>query len=144
MLLVSFLLVTNVLREAYELSIYTSRGVLAGTRNSSMGPPWRIDPTHRTMSERSYHGSTSHSLQPTDHNKSNVKPQGYVLPLVNLNQPLFFPYLVYFSIGYLDVEFVNNSSRRLFCSGKGQSVRRLEEESQHGDGNVQLDRGNPV
>ena len=25
-----------------------------------MGPPWRIDPmTHRTMSERSYHGATS-------------------------------------------------------------------------------------
>ena len=29
---------------------YISRGALAGTRNSSMGPPWRIDPTtHRTM-----------------------------------------------------------------------------------------------
>ena len=28
-------------------------------RYSSMGPPWRIDPTtHRTMSERSYHGIT--------------------------------------------------------------------------------------
>ena len=24
---------------------YTSRGSLAGTRNSSVGPPWRIDPT---------------------------------------------------------------------------------------------------
>ena len=37
--------------------------LLAGTRNSSMGPlPWRIDPTtHRTMSERSYHGVTSRS-----------------------------------------------------------------------------------
>ena len=33
---------------------YTSRGALAGTRISLMGPPWRIDPTtHRTMSERS-------------------------------------------------------------------------------------------
>ena len=33
---------------------------LAGTRNSSVGPPWRIDlTTHRTMSERSYHGATS-------------------------------------------------------------------------------------
>ena len=41
----------------------TSRGALAGTRNSSMGPPWRIDPTtHRTMSERSYHGATSCSV----------------------------------------------------------------------------------
>ena len=30
--------------------------------NSSMGPPWRIDPTtHRTMSEHSYHGATSRS-----------------------------------------------------------------------------------
>ena len=33
--------------------------LLDGTRNSSMGSPWRIDPmTHRTMSERSYHGAT--------------------------------------------------------------------------------------
>ena len=67
---------------------YTSRGALAGTRNSSMGPPheglirwpiapwantlttelylapppWRIDPTTQcTMSERSYHGATSRS-----------------------------------------------------------------------------------
>ena len=37
-------------------------GALAGTRNSPMGPPWRVDPTtHRTMSERSCHGATSHS-----------------------------------------------------------------------------------
>ena len=42
---------------------YTSRGALAGTRNSSMGStPWRIDPTtHSTMSERFYHGATSRS-----------------------------------------------------------------------------------
>ena len=40
----------------------TSRGALAGTRNSSMGTPWRIDPPiHRTMSERSYHRATSRS-----------------------------------------------------------------------------------
>ena len=33
-----------------------------GTRNSSIGPPRRIDPTtHRTMSERSYHGATTRS-----------------------------------------------------------------------------------
>ena len=38
----------------YHGLCYTSRGALAGTRNSSMGPPWRIDPTtRRTMSERS-------------------------------------------------------------------------------------------
>ena len=29
----------------YQGLCYTSRGALAGTRNSSMGPPWRIDPT---------------------------------------------------------------------------------------------------
>ena len=46
----------------YHGLCYTSRGALAGTRNSSMGPPRRIDPTtHRTMSERSYHGATSRS-----------------------------------------------------------------------------------
>ena len=33
-----------------------------GTRNSSMGPPWRIDLTiHRTMSKRSCHRATSRS-----------------------------------------------------------------------------------
>ena len=43
---------------------YTSRGALAGTRNSSVGPPWRIDPTtHSTMSERFYHGATSRPLE---------------------------------------------------------------------------------
>ena len=37
---------------------YTSRGALAGTRNSSMGPPWRIDPmTHCTVSECSHLGA---------------------------------------------------------------------------------------
>ena len=45
----------------YHSLCYINRGALAGTRNSSMGPPpWRIDlTTHRTMSERSYHGATS-------------------------------------------------------------------------------------
>ena len=39
---------------------YTSRGALAGTRNSSMGPLWGIDlVTHRTMSRRFYHGATA-------------------------------------------------------------------------------------
>ena len=42
----------------YHSLCYTSRGALAGTRNSSMCPPWW---THRTMSERSYHGATSRS-----------------------------------------------------------------------------------
>ena len=40
----------------YHGLCYTSRGALAGTRNSS----WRIDPTtHRTTSERYYHRATS-------------------------------------------------------------------------------------
>ena len=40
--------------------VYTNRGSLAGTRNKSMDPPRRIDPTtHRTMSDHSYHGATS-------------------------------------------------------------------------------------
>ena len=47
----------------YHGLCYTSRGALAGTRNSSMGPPWRIDQTtHRTISERVYHGATSRSI----------------------------------------------------------------------------------
>ena len=48
----------------YHGLCYTSRGALAGTRNSPNGStPWRIDPTtHRTMSERSYHGATSRSF----------------------------------------------------------------------------------
>ena len=46
----------------YHGLCYTSRGALAGTRNSSMGYPLRIDPTtHRTISESSYHGATSRS-----------------------------------------------------------------------------------
>ena len=48
----------------YQGLCYNSRGALAGTRNSSMGPPWGIDPTtYRTLlSERSYHEATSRSL----------------------------------------------------------------------------------
>ena len=47
----------------YHGRCYTSRGALAGTRNSSMGPPWRIDPTtHRAMIEGSYHGAISRSF----------------------------------------------------------------------------------
>ena len=42
---------------------YTSHGTVAGTRNCTMGQPWRIDlTTHHTMSEHSYHGTTSCSL----------------------------------------------------------------------------------
>ena len=50
------------------LLLISSCGALAGMRNSSMGPPWRIDPTtHRTMSERSYHGATFCSLNGCNH-----------------------------------------------------------------------------
>ena len=38
----------------YHDLCYTNHGALAGTRNSSIGPPWGIDPTtHRTMNGRS-------------------------------------------------------------------------------------------
>ena len=47
----------------YHCLSYNSRGALAGTRNSSIGPPSRIDPTtNRTISEHSYHGATSRSV----------------------------------------------------------------------------------
>ena len=45
----------------YHGLCYTSRGALAGTRNSSMGPP------HEGLIHRSYHGATTHNntlLQP--------------------------------------------------------------------------------
>ena len=43
---------------------YTSRGALAGTKNSSVSPPWRTDPTtHHTMSEHTYHRATSRSFE---------------------------------------------------------------------------------
>ena len=64
---------------------YTSHGALAGTRNSSMGPPWRIDPTtRRTMSERSYHRSTSRSTtkdrsDDPSHHERTLLPQIYIL-----------------------------------------------------------------
>ena len=46
----------------YHGLCYSSCGALAGMRNSSIGPPWRIDPrTHCTMSEHFYYGATSHS-----------------------------------------------------------------------------------
>ena len=56
----------------YHGLCYTSRGALAGTRNSSMGPPHEGSiRRHRTMSERSYHGATSrsHSGMVTTHGR---------------------------------------------------------------------------
>ena len=53
-------------RIAHTSLCYTSHGALAGARNSSMGPPWRIDPTmHCTMSEHSYHEAASRSTKRT-------------------------------------------------------------------------------
>ena len=47
----------------YHSLCYTSRGVLAGTRNSSIGPLWGIDPTtHCTMIERSYNSFEKDSI----------------------------------------------------------------------------------
>ena len=58
----------------YHSLCYTSCGALAGMKNSSMGPPWRIDPmTHRTMSEHSYHGLTSRSRNEKQINKSTMR-----------------------------------------------------------------------
>ena len=46
----------------YHSLCSTSCGALAGTRNNSMGPPWRINPmTHHTISKCSYHWATSRS-----------------------------------------------------------------------------------
>ena len=54
----------------YHGLCYTSHGALAGTRNSSMGPPRRIVPmTHCIMSEHSYHGATSRSRTATNNKK---------------------------------------------------------------------------
>ena len=53
---------SNIQDNTYHGLCYTTRGELAGTRNSSMCPPCGIDPTtHVAMSECSYHGSTSRS-----------------------------------------------------------------------------------
>ena len=53
----------------YHSLCYTSRGALAGTRNSLVGPPWMIDlTTHCTISKRSYHEATSCSGMEGLHN----------------------------------------------------------------------------
>ena len=47
------------LYESSHSLCYTSHGALTGTRNSSMGPPRRIDAmTYHTTSERSYYEDT--------------------------------------------------------------------------------------
>ena len=74
----------------YHGLCYTSRGALAGTRNSSMGPM-----THHTMSERSYHGATSRSLffQINQDFLYNVVMAGCVCTVGEMNAMLTFVFL---------------------------------------------------
>ena len=81
---------------------YTSHGALAGTRNSWMGPPWRIDPTtNRIMSGRSTtelhlspsfkywsqrYGVTRHSL--TNHNTMQQQLYDYTFKHVPVLQSI--------------------------------------------------------
>ena len=61
----------------YHSLCYTSRGALAGMRNSSDGLPRRIDSTtHCTMSEHSYHGATSrsHSVTKSFNRPASLQP----------------------------------------------------------------------
>ena len=65
---------------------YTSRGALAWTKNSSMGPPWRIDlTTHHTMSRwlsdqfLLVDPVSYFSFQPVLHNWCNKKEEENVL-----------------------------------------------------------------
>ena len=89
----SFLLAARVLLYApshrqdstYHSLCYTSRGALAGMRNSWMVSHWRIDPTiHRTMCERSYHGATPRSTTMSDwsddpsHHEQTPLPRSYI------------------------------------------------------------------
>ena len=56
---------------------YSSRGALAGTRNSSLGSPRRIDSTtHRTISERSYHGAKTKIKKERKKEKANIFDTG--------------------------------------------------------------------
>ena len=62
----------------YHGLCYTSRGALAGTRNSSMGSP------HEGSIRRSYHGATSRSTMkdPSDdpsHHERTPLPRSYIL-----------------------------------------------------------------
>ena len=60
-------------------SLYTSHGAMAGTTNSSIGPPWGIDLTHHIMSR---HCTTELHLAP-----AGIRTQ-YLLALNQLAQPL--------------------------------------------------------
>ena len=68
----SFICITPTDRITHTTAVcYTSRGTLAGTRNSSMGLPRWIDPTtHRAISDHSYHIATSRSAYPYSYRNS--------------------------------------------------------------------------
>ena len=94
----------------YHSLCYTSRGALAGTRNSSIGStPWRIDPTtHRSMSERSYRGATSRSCwmereiaqwvhtmenrsDDPSHHERTLLPRSYISLITDMSCPRLTP-----------------------------------------------------
>ena len=80
----------------------TSCGALAGTRNSSMGPPWRIDPTtHRSISERYYHGATSRSLDTLWDNTIHRSPTDILY-----KKGLFIITLIYVWIQLISKSFI--------------------------------------
>ena len=56
----------------YHGICYISRGTLARTRNSSMGPPRRIDPTtHHILTECSYQEARFRSFNSNNNNINN-------------------------------------------------------------------------
>ena len=73
----SFRLVAMVLlyESSHRQDNVSRRGPLAGIRNRSMGPPWRIDPTtHNTMSEWSM--GPPWRMDPTTHRTTSVRSMG--------------------------------------------------------------------
>ena len=70
----------------YHGLCYTSHGALAGTRNSSMGPPWRIDPTiHEQMGSGKPHTAKAlkQNIHKTGYNYGAIFDLGVKQPSVN-------------------------------------------------------------
>ena len=102
----------------YHGLCYTSRGTLAGSRNSSMGPPRRIDPkTHRTMSEHSYHGATSRSWALA---WGFVKTKYYIYICICM-----YIYVYYFSFQPVLHDWCNKGRGVLSCLWDGAYKRTL-------------------
>ena len=76
----------------YHGLCYTSRGALAGMRNSSMCSLLRIDhTTHCTKSKCSYHGATSRSWDRSDdpsHHERTLLPRSYISLLGSIWWPI--------------------------------------------------------